>query len=176
MKFLKLVSNKCKNENVSWKAMKSTPKTVRSFFHISYWYLSCNTIENRQLTNPNNKSRAGQGFGSLLAPSQMGRSPINCQAFTGGAWCSLVSFPNPLESEVESLPRCSPPPHPLPVGRANGSVGAGSCHPLTAHFWGRSPVWAKPVGSSRLRMEELGGRRSTLLWEESDYFWYIWIL
>ena len=23
-------------------------------------------------------------------------------------------------------------------------------------------------------MEELGGRRSTLLWEESDYFWYIW--
>ena len=110
------------------------------FFHISYWYLSCNTIDNRQLTNPHNKSRAGQGFGSLLAPSQMGRSPINCQAFTGGAWCSLVSFPNPLESEVESLPRCSPPPHPLPVGRANGSVGAGSCHPPTAHFWGRSPV------------------------------------
>ena len=93
------------------------------FFHISYWYLSCNTIDNRQLTNPHNKSRAGQGFGSLFSPSQMGRSSISCQAFTGGAWCSLVSFPNPLESEVESLPRCSPPPHlltsppphPLPV-------------------------------------------------------------
>ena len=111
------------------------------FFHISYWYLSCNTIDNRQLTNPHNKSRAGQGFGSLFSPSQMGRSSISCQAFTGGAWCSLVSFPNPLESEVENLSRCSPPSHPLPVGRANGSVGAGSsCHPPTAHFWGRSPV------------------------------------